>query len=63
MNEPHEKIKSALAEQDGNFIHILNALVRQGGRAVQKLLSPLVVANAVISHQPLGGCTADTEGG
>jgi len=26
MNELHEKIKSALAEQDGNFIHIHNAL-------------------------------------
>ena len=26
MNEPHEKIKSALAGQDGNFIHIYNAL-------------------------------------
>ena len=26
MNELHEKIKSALAEQDGNFIHLHNAL-------------------------------------
>ena len=26
MNELHEKIKSALAEQDGNFVHIHNAL-------------------------------------
>ena len=26
MNELGEKIKSALAEQDGNFIHIHNAL-------------------------------------
>ena len=26
MNELHEKVKSALAEQDGNFIHIHNAL-------------------------------------
>ena len=26
MNELHEKIKSTLAEQDGNFIHLHNAL-------------------------------------
>lgn len=38
------------------------ALARQGGSKVQNLLSPLVVANAVISPDSPTGFTVDIEG-
>jgi hypothetical protein len=39
-----------------------SALARQGGIKVQNLLSPLAVANAVISPNSPTGYTADIEG-